>query len=246
MNHLNNSNISHSDYEELKKIYSSDELDEKIKLINNGYPVQYVIGNVNFYGNKILVDKNVLIPRFETEFLVDLILKKLSKSKNYKIADLGTGSGCIAISIAKEMPASYVTGYDISNEALSIANKNKKINNVNNCGFINNNILEFKDYNNYDVVVSNPPYVSFNEKVGYETKYEPQNAIFADNNGLIFYESILSNISKCIDKPRYIFFEIGMMQAADIKKLKEIYLPNYNIEVHKDLAGKDRYIYIYE
>ena len=101
------------------------------------------------------------------------------------------------------------------------------------------------NFNNFEIIISNPPYVSYNEEVGKETKFEPQNAIFAENNGLVFYEEIIKKASLS-NNIKHIFFEIGMNQAKDINAIKDKYLPNYKIEIHKDLAGKDRYIYIFE
>lgn len=244
MNHLNK--ISSADLIELKKQYQGDDLDIVLNKIENGYPVQYVIGNVNFYGNVIEVNENVLIPRYETEFLVDLINKLLPKDRDYTILDLGTGSGCIAISLAKLFKNSEVYGIDISNEAINVANKNKEINKVTNVTFNCTDMNLIDDYSNYDVIVSNPPYVSFDENTGIETKYEPQNAIFADNSGLYFYELILKTASNSKTKPKHIFFEIGMTQAEKISKYVKTYLPDYNINTYKDLSGKDRYIHIYE
>lgn len=237
-------NISKVDLELLKEKYQGESLDIMLNKINNGYPVQYAIGNVNFYGNLINVNENVLIPRYETEFLVDLILKILPKDYNKNIVDIGTGSGCIAISVAKKLINAKVDGIDISTAAIDVAINNKKINNVDNVSFIHKDLFEIDNFDNYSVIISNPPYVSEDEKVGIETKYEPQNAIFADNNGLIYYEDIIkkASISKEIE---HIFFEIGMSQASSIINFKNQYLKDYKIDVYKDLAGKDRYIHIY-
>ena len=239
-----NSNISNVYLEELKKKYHGKRLDIILNKIKKGYPIQYLIGDVNFYGNKIIVNKNVLIPRYETEFLVDLVLKNLTNETKYKILDIGTGSGCIAISIAKKLTNSQVEGIDISRKALRVANKNKRINNVNNLKFSKQNVFKCINFDDYSVIVSNPPYVSYDEKVGIETKYEPQKAIFADRKGLIFYEEIIkkASISKNV---KHIFFEIGMLQSKQIKEIKNEYLSNFKFETIKDLSGKDRYIHIY-
>lgn len=236
-------NICDADLKALKEKYSDEELESLKSSIEQGYPVQYLIGNVCFYGNEIIVNEDVLIPRYETEFLVDLIKNKLDTSKCYKMIDIGTGSGCISISLAKLFKSSIITGIDISKKALSIAELNKKENNVNNLELINISIEEVDDFTDYDIVISNPPYVSENEVVGTETKYEPQNAIFAPNNGLYFYEEILKKVS-ISNKNLEIFFEIGMNQAEEIRNISEKYLKNFKFEVYKDLAGKDRYIHI--
>jgi release factor glutamine methyltransferase len=228
----------------LKGKYQGESLDIALNKINEGYPVQYLIGNVNFCGNIIEVNENVLIPRYETEFLVDLILKTLDSNYGGNIVDIGTGSGCISITLAKKLHNCHITGIDISSSALEVANNNRKLNNVSNVTFTNKDLFNLENFKGYEIIVSNPPYVSKDETVGVETKYEPQNAIFADNNGLIFYEDIIRKVS-ISSNVNHIFFEIGMNQAKAITELKEKYLPSYKIEVFKDLANKDRYIHIF-
>lgn len=242
MKHLNN--LSNIDLELLKEKYQGESLDIALNKVKNGYPVQYLIGNVNFCGNTIEVDESVLIPRFETEFLIDLISRLIPKDYNKRILDIGTGSGCIAISIGKIYKESTVTGIDVSKYAIDIASKNRKINNVDNVDFINKDLFEVDNFEDYEIIISNPPYVAYDEAVGTETKYEPQNAIFADNNGLVFYEEIIKKVS--ISKNvKHIFFEIGMKQASSIKDYAIKYIPNYTVETYKDLANKDRYMHIY-
>lgn len=242
MKHLNN--LSNIDLELLKEKYQGESLDIALNKVKNGYPVQYLIGNVNFCGNTIEVDESVLIPRFETEFLIDLISRLIPKDYTKRILDIGTGSGCIAISIGKIYKESTVTGIDVSKYAIDIASKNRKINNVDNVDFINKDLFEVDNFEDYEIIISNPPYVAYDEAVGTETKYEPQNAIFADNNGLVFYEEIIKKVS--ISKNvKHIFFEIGMKQASSIKDYAIKYIPNYTVETYKDLANKDRYMHIY-
>lgn len=242
MKHLNN--LSNIDLELLKEKYQGESLDIALNKVKNGYPVQYLIGNVNFCGNTIEVDESVLIPRFETEFLIDLISRLIPKDYNKRILDIGTGSGCIAISVGKIYKESTVTGIDVSKYAIDIASKNRKINNVDNVDFINKDLFEVDNFEDYEIIISNPPYVAYDEAVGTETKYEPQNAIFADNNGLVFYEEIIKKVS--ISKNvKHIFFEIGMKQASSIKDYAIKYIPNYTVETYKDLANKDRYMHIY-
>lgn len=237
-------NLSNIDLELLKEKYQGESLDIALNKVKNGYPVQYLIGNVNFCGNTIEVDESVLIPRYETEFLIDLISRLIPKDYNKRILDIGTGSGCIAISIGKIYKESTVTGIDVSKYAIDIASKNRKTNNVDNVDFINKDLFEVDNFEDYEIIISNPPYVAYDEAVGTETKYEPQNAIFADNNGLVFYEEIIKKVS--ISKNvKHIFFEIGMKQASSIKDYAIKYIPNYTVETYKDLANKDRYMHIY-
>ena len=238
-------NIQPADLKELEKQYQGEQLDIVLNKIESGYPVQYAIGNVNFCGNTIIVNEDVLIPRYETEFLVDLIINKIDKDYDKNIIDIGTGSGCISISLAKKFEKSHITGIDISEKAIKIANENKELNKVTNVTFEEKDLRLIKTLDNYDLVVSNPPYVSKDEFVGSETQYEPQNAIFADKNGLEFYVEIIRLIKNTEKKPSYIFFEIGMLQSDRIIKLCEENISEYKYEVLKDLSGKDRYMYLY-
>lgn len=238
-----NNNISNADLKLLKEKYQGENLDIALNKIKNGYPVQYLIGHVNFCGNYIKVDQNVLIPRFETEFLIELIKKTIPEDTNSKILDIGTGSGCIAISLSKIFKNAKIEAIDVSGEAIKIAKTNAKTNKVNNIDFKKEDLFSIDNFDGYNIIVSNPPYVSYKENVGVETKYEPQNAIFAENNGLIFYEEIIKKASKSL-KVNDMFFEIGMNQYNDIKDFAKKYLNNYRITVHKDLANKDRYVHI--
>ena len=234
--------ISSREAEELIKV--SKNIDSDYKKLKEEYPIQYLIGYVNFYGNKIYVNENVLIPRYETEYLVEKTVKYAKEKFNKKInvLDLGTGSGCIAISIKKKLDCD-VTGIDISSKALEIASKNAKENNVS-IKFINNNMLNNIN-EKYDLIISNPPYIDKNEKImDMVDKYEPHEALYADNNGLYFYEEILKNVSNNINDNFLIAFEIGYNQANDIITLINKYLSNVKISVEKDLSNRDRYIFI--
>lgn len=234
-------NITKNDYNELIKKYPR-KIKWALKKIEKGYPVQYLIGNVSFYGYPILVNKKVLIPRFETEQLIEKTLKKLDfNPKN--IVDLGTGSGCIAITLKKLFPFANVTGLDISRGALKVAKKNAKANKLS-ILFKKGNIQK-PIIGTYDLIISNPPYISFEEKIEEKVfNYEPHVALFASNNGLDFYEKILKNIQKSIGKKGLIAFEIGQTQKEPIFKLAQYYFPNSTIFCEKDYNNKDRFIFI--
>ena len=233
-----------TDIEYLKKYYNGD-INEALKRLEEGEPVQYIVGNVDFCGNTIEVNKNVLIPRFETEELVSETIKRIRSTFNKKIdiLDICTGSGCIAISLAKEIDSNVIAS-DISKEALEVAKNNSKLNNTD-ITFINTDLYNGID-NKFDVIISNPPYISKDEEImDIVYKNEPSIALFADNDGIEFYERILKDI-KSILKDKYIIaFEIGMTQYDRIKDIKEKYLPEANIEVKKDMQGRNRMIFIY-
>lgn len=232
------------DLEYLKKYYKGN-IDDAIERLNNGEPVQYIVGNVDFYKYNFIVNKNVLIPRFETE---ELVLNTINFIKEYfhdpiKVLDIGTGSGAIAISIKKEINGKvYAT--DISKEALEVAKENAKRNNVD-ILFTETNIYDgIKE--KFDVVVSNPPYIRYDEEIDEIVKNnEPHIALYADNNGLYFYEEILKNIKNILNDKYLIAFEIGKDQGEAINELKEKYLPESNIILKKDLEGRDRMIFIH-
>lgn len=234
--------ISNVDFEILKSMYPNN-IDEVIQKLNNHYPVQYLIGNVNFYGYQIFVDERVLIPRFETEGLVEETLK-LIKFKNItpKIIEIGTGSGCIAIALSKELNT-HVTAIDISKSAIEVATKNALYNEAD----ITFQLKDIKtgDFNSkYNILISNPPYVKYDEPVDPATKFEPQNALFADHNGLEFYEVILKRSHEFMESPNIIAFEIGETQATEIETLAKKEYPNANVIVKKDLQERNRYLFI--
>ena len=232
-----------TDLEYIKKYYKGN-IEEAKKQLELGIPVQYIVGNVNFYGYEIKVNKNVLIPRFETEELVNRTIKYIKKYiSNPKIVDLGTGSGCIAITLSKELNTN-IDAVDISKSALVIAQQNNEIN-KSKVTFYQGNMLEplTKKYN---VIISNPPYISRNEEIEDIVKNnEPEIALYADNDGLYYYEEILKNASIYLEGKYLIAFEIGYLQGNKIKEIGKKYFPKSTIKIEQDLSGKDRFIFIY-
>lgn len=234
-----------SDIEYLKKYLSSDRLDSGIELLKKGISPQYIVGNVNFYGNILNVNSNVLIPRFETELLVEKTIKyskKIFDNNKINILDIGTGSGCISITLKKELDCNVV-GVDISNEALEVARENAVGNNVK-VEFINSDV--FSNVNKrFDVIISNPPYIRHDEEIEDIVKNnEPHLALYASDNGLYFYEKILRECSNYLNDNFLIAFEIGHEQGEDIKALAYKYLDNINVSIEKDYSNKDRFIFI--
>ena len=227
--------------------YNKEDLDklneEQKKLLENNFPIQYLLGNTNFYGYEIKVDERVLIPRFETEYLVDDTIKLIKKYiNNPKIIDICTGSGCIAIALSKELNTN-VDALDISTDAINLAKENASIN-TSNVTFINEDIKLFNTNKKYNVIISNPPYVKHDEEVDLETKYEPQIALFANDNGLEYYKIILNKAKNILEDKNIIAFEIGNNQGNDIKNIAQEIFPNSNIIIKNDLNNINRYVYI--
>lgn len=238
----NEINISKRELDELKLV--SDNYEKDYNKVLKGYPIQYLIGYVNFYGYKINVNENVLIPRFETELLVEKTIKYIRNifNKKVNILDIGTGSGCISIALSKEVN-SIVTACDINNKILKIANSNARLNNCN-INFIKSNLFE-NISGKYDVIISNPPYIDENEKVmDMVDKYEPHEALYAPNNGLYFYDEILKNANKYLNDKFIIAFEIGWWQGELIKSIAEFYFRNSKIIIEKDYTDRNRYLFI--
>lgn len=246
---------------------------EKLSILNNVIerlkkeePIQYIIGKTEFYGYPFLVDENTLIPRPETEELVEWIIKETldkrvvtedkSQAKAIKIMDIGTGTGCIPISLAKNISRANISAIDISVEALKVAKQNAELNLVN-INFIEADILKTDSLNDlafetevsqnvlFDVIVSNPPYVRELEKVAIQNNVlqnEPHLALFvADENPLIFYDKIADLAKKHLSENGILFFEINQYLANETKAmLKQKGFKN--IELRKDLFQNDRMI----
>ena len=233
------------DIEYLKKYYNGN-IEDAIKRLNDGEPVQYIVGNVDFYGYILKVNKNVLIPRRETEELVEEVIKRSQAFLNPTIIDIGTGSGAIAISLSKELNT-HIYASDISKKALEVAKENAKSNNAD-ITLLEGDMLKPYIQNNIkvDIIVSNPPYIKEDEQIENIVKNnEPNIALYAKNNGLEFYESILKDAKKVLNDKFLIAFEIGYTQGEDIKNLAFKYLENVKVEIKKDLSFKDRMLFVY-
>ncbi|MBO5095670.1 MAG: peptide chain release factor N(5)-glutamine methyltransferase [Bacilli bacterium] len=235
--------IGDADWKILKDKYKGSLPKEIIDKLERKYPIQYLIGNVEFYNTILEVNESVLIPRFETELLVQKTINLIKENKinPSKIIDLGTGSGAIAISLAKEFNIS-VDALDISEDALNVAKKNATSNEVK-LNLIRNDILNDSIELDHTLIISNPPYVDYEEEVDPQTKYEPQNAIFAENKGLKFYEKIISIAKNNKTKTFWLVFEIGANQKEEIKRIITNIFPNARIICEKDFTNRDRYIF---
>lgn len=209
-------------------------------------PIEYILGYTYFCGNKIYVNEHTLIPRNETEEVVEEAINVIRRHEYKNVLDLASGSGAIAISVKNVLPSIEVTGSDISKEALTVARRNANSVGVN-VNFFESNILEYFINNNqkFDMIISNPPYVSFDYKLPNKIiEHEPKLALYADENGLYYYRKIMEDAKKVLNDKGSIVFEIGYDQGESIKKLANEILQDYRIEVKKDIAGNDRIVVI--
>ena len=208
-------------------------------------PLQYILGEWEFYGLPFKVSEGVLIPRADTEILVEQCIQLMREVEEPNILDIGSGTGAISIAIANELKSSSVTGIDINEKAIELANENKTLNKIENVNFIKSDLFEKidKDFK-YDLIVSNPPYISKEE---YETlmpevkNYEPQNALTDLGDGLYFYREISKLAGEYLKGTGYLAYEIGYNQAKDVTKI----LQNNNFDilsVIKDYGGNDRVV----
>ena len=236
-----------TELEYLKKyLHPEDSLESAIKRLNNGEPLQYIVGDTEFYGLTFKVNKNVLIPRPETEELVEKTLqfmKQKFSNQSINILDIGTGSGCISITLKHQLPSATVSAIDISKDALSVAKENAKLNNVE-VNFLESNIFS-NITDKYDIIISNPPYIREDEPIMDIVKNnEPHLALYAPNNGLYFYEEITKQASKYLNNKFIIAYEIGEQQGSDVVALAKKYFPKAKILLEKDLRNFDRFVFI--
>ena len=217
-----------------------------IRELKEQRPIQYILGVTEFYGCKLRVNENVLIPRPETEELVHLIIKDSTGSKllTPNILDIGTGSGCIAIALKKKLPDANISAFDISEEALLVAKGNSILNKTK-INFLQGDILNTfpsgKGF--FDIMVSNPPYVRLSEKATMDrnvVEHEPHLALFVNNNDpLLFYTAIADFALLHLTSQGKLYFEINEALGSDVKKMLEE-KGFKNVEVRKDMSGKDR------
>lgn len=220
-------------------------LKASLKNILRNYPLDYIINKKCFFGYDFYVDENVLIPRPETEELVAWILDSVATNAKIQIMDIGTGTGCIPITLAKNLPKANLFAIDISREALKIATKNAQQHEVK-IQFIEKNILEITNLpQKFDIIVSNPPYVRKFEKIEIKNnvlEHEPHIALFVeDDNPLLFYDKIADLSKEHLTKNGLLFFEIN--QYLGTETVEMLHKKGFkNIELRKDIFGKDRMI----
>ena len=217
---------------------------EQVLMVKDKKPIQYVIGNVNFYGNRFIVNKNVLIPRFETEELVEntINLIKENFSLPVNILDIGCGSGCIGLSLKNKLENVFVTLTDVSKEALEVAKENARLLNIE-VTFIESNMWE-NVFSKYDVIISNPPYIRNNEEIE-EIVYnnEPHLALFGGIDGLDYYRLIREKILDHVNEKFLVALEIGDLQKDEVVNIFSD-IDNVKIITKKDLSNRDRMVFI--
>ncbi|MDD2435724.1 MAG: peptide chain release factor N(5)-glutamine methyltransferase [Bacilli bacterium] len=229
----------------LYKYIDKDTYQEGINKLIQGLPIQYIIGNVNFYGNIIKVTPDVLIPRFETEELIEKTIKYIDKYFNcpLNIVDLGTGSGCIGITLKKIYPHSNITAVDISSPALEIAKINARDNGVK-IDYLLGDLYQSLNQK-YDIIISNPPYLSESDDVQTIVKNnEPKIALYASNDGLEVIEQIIKEAPKYLKDEGMIALEIGENQGKQVKLLAKKYFDGAEITIEQDLQERTRFAFI--
>ena len=240
-------------------LHYEDEIDKDIlEKFNDGVdrllknePLQYILGYQWLYGNKIIVNEEVLIPRYETEELVANVLADsdyfFKDKEEIVIADVGTGSGAIAVSLAKEEPRFRMYATDISETALDVARQNAELNGVD-ITFYQGDMLEplIEKGLKLDILVSNPPYIPVEQEVQKSVgEYEPHVALFGGNDGLYFYRKIFEKAYELVKEHSFMAFEIGFDEKDALLELAKQYFPNDRYDVLKDLNGKNRMLFIY-
>ena len=226
--------------EDKMKIYTKE-----IEALKNNKPIQYVLGHINFYGEDFYINENVLIPRFETEELVENTIKIAKElfTNPVEILDIGCGSGVIGLTLEKKLSTKTVDLIDISEKALEVTNKN--------CGNLNSkaNVFQSDCLSNverkYDIIISNPPYIKDDEQIEDIVKNnEPHEALYAGEDGLDCYRKILKDINKNLKDKFLIAFEIGSDQGKAIEDITNNYLKDIQIVIKKDLQGRERMLFI--
>ena len=219
-------------------------VEEIYKKLAAHIPAQYIIGHAEFFGMQLKVDERVLIPRPETEELVELILSENLKN-NLRVLDIGTGSGAIALALVKNRPDWMVTAADISQDALDLSLENANSQNLN-LSFIKSDCFS-EISSKYDIIVSNPPYISREdqEEVGLNVLHsEPHLALFADEDGLAIYRRIAEDSKDYLNDGGKIYLEIGYKQGQSVPELFRKHLPEKRIRTLKDQFGQDRMVVI--
>lgn len=231
-------------YSKFDKPLNPDELSilrDFVKRRSKHEPLQYILGGQQFIDLNIHLSPDVLIPRPETEILADEAVKYIKKNNYSEILDIGTGSGCIALHIAKSCPQAHITAIDISPEAIEIAKKNAVLNKLENVSFFVSDILKTSPKKHYDMIISNPPYISIDDfaELDEELKYEPQSALTDNSDGLTFYKRFSEFFATSINSGGMFMLELGKGQYEAVQKMYK----EFEIGIIKDYSGIERIIF---
>lgn len=238
-------NLTHllMNYQEIMPLDEWEIFQKNIKKCCEGYPPQYLLGYTNFFGLQLKVNADTLIPRPETEELVEWILTDCTQKRNLKIVDIGTGSGAIGLALKSQRPDFNITATDISTKALAVAQKNAQALNL---------MLNLKQSDlfssleeKYDIIVSNPPYIAYDEESFMDEsvkRYEPQMALFADNHGLAIYQRLATEIKPYLKQNTRLYVEIGFKQGEAVLEIFKNKFKHATVTLKKDILGNDRMV----
>ncbi|SFQ01796.1 release factor glutamine methyltransferase [Desemzia incerta] len=223
---------------------SKRQLIEDVAEHGGGRPIQHILGYEWFYDLKLKVTHDTLIPRPETEEIVDKFLQQTKQDDSLKVLDIGTGTGAIAIVAKKQRPNDDVTGTDLSPKALAVAKENAEANGVA-VRFLEGDLAAPVKDEKFDVILSNPPYIGEHEKNVMDQSvldYEPPMALFAENDGLFIYQRLAKELPRLLNPNGKIYLEIGYQQGEAVKELFQKAFPEALVQIEKDLSGLDRLI----
>ena len=224
-----------------------EQMESLLIRLSNFEPLQYITGQAEFYGREFIVSPDTLIPRPETEELVEKIIAFLSEKSNGKVLEIGVGTGCIIHTLALECPGFSYQGVDISEGALEVAKKNQEKYQLENVSLYRSDVFQEVSPQKFVCIISNPPYIDVSEKNVMDEsvlRFEPEVALFAEDEGLAIYRNIAENLENYLLEEGQAFFEIGFKQGKAVQQLFKQYCPNREVSIHKDLSGNDRMIIV--
>lgn len=229
------------------KIGMWEQIEPLLIRLSNFEPLQYITKQAEFYGREFIVSPDTLIPRPETEELVEKIIAFLSEQSSGKVLEIGVGTGCIIHTLALECPGFSYQGVDISEGALEVAKKNQEKYELENVSLYLSDVFQEVSPQKFVCIISNPPYIDVSEKNVMDEsvlRFEPEVALFAEDEGLAIYRNIAQNLENYLLEEGQAFFEIGFQQGKAVQQLFKQYCPNREVSVHKDLSGNDRMIIV--
>ena len=229
------------------KIGMWEQMEPLLIRLSNFEPLQYITKQAEFYGREFIVSPDTLIPRPETEELVEKIIAFLSEQSSGQVLEIGVGTGCIIHTLSLESPDFSYQGVDISEGALEVAKKNQEKYKLENVSLYLSDVFHEVSPQKFIAIISNPPYIDISEKNVMDEsvlRFEPEVALFAEDEGLAIYRNIAENLENYLLEEGQAFFEIGFQQGKAVQQLFEYYCPNREVSIHKDLSGNDRMIIV--